>query len=143
MSRFAMVDAAGFVVNVIAWDGNEQTWRPPEGHTMVGLEEDAPVGPGWSYEDGEFTAPPAEPVEPPPEPGLPPLSPRQIRLGLLGVGITGDMVTEALQGNAEGLIEWQYATQFERDHPLIEALAGGFGLTSEQIDELWANAATL
>jgi hypothetical protein len=136
-----MVDDDGLVVNVIEWDGNEQTWRPPQGHTMV-EDGEGQAGPGFTYADGTFTPPEPEPG-PEPEPIVPTLTPRQIRLGLLQAGITGDMVTEALQGNEEGLIEWQYATVFERDHPLIAALADGFGLSSEQIDEMWANAAKL
>ena len=36
MARYAMVhDDSTIVVNVIEWDGNEETWAPPDGYTMV------------------------------------------------------------------------------------------------------------
>ena len=78
----------------------------------------------------------------PPAP-VPSLTPRQIRLALLGAGITEAMVDAALAGNDAGLIEWKFATQYNRDHPLISALAGSFGLTTEQVDALWLQAAQL
>ena len=78
----------------------------------------------------------------PPAP-MPSLTPRQIRLGLLGAGITETQVDAALAGDPAGLIEWKYATVYFRDHPLIAALAGSFGLTTEQVDTLWQAAATL
>ena len=58
MARYAMVqDASSIVVNVIEWDGNEETWRPPAGHTMV-EDTEGQAGPGFSYHDGTFTPPP-------------------------------------------------------------------------------------
>lgn len=81
---------------------------------------------------------------PPPAPFfVPSLTPRQIRLGLLGAGITESMVDTALAGDAAGIIEWKFATVYLRDHPLIAALAGSFGLTTEQVDALWTEAAQL
>lgn len=71
------------------------------------------------------------------------LTPRQIRLGLLGAGITEAMVDSALANDASGLIEWKYATTYNRDHPLVSALSSSFSLTSEQIDTLWLSAAQL
>jgi hypothetical protein len=35
------------------------------------------------------------------------------------------------------------AVVFERDHPMVAALGGAFGWTSEQLDDLWRTAATL
>lgn len=72
-----------------------------------------------------------------------PLSSRQIRLTLLNIGITEDMVDEKLAGDALGIIEWKHATQFERLHPLIEALAAAFALPPEQVDDLWSWALQL
>lgn len=82
------------------------------------------------------------PYVPAPAP-MPPLSPRQIRLALLSAGITEGMVDAALADNAAGLIEWKYATAYERNHPLIGALAGSFSLTTEQVDSLWGEAVQL
>jgi hypothetical protein len=78
-----------------------------------------------------------------PPPPTPRLTPRQLRLGLLSVGITEAQIDAALEGNATGIIEWKYATEYKRDHPLILSLAPAFSLTETQVDQLWSVAATL
>ena len=47
------------------------------------------------------------------------------------------------QQRAVAEIEWEYATQFERMHPLIAQVGGAFGLTPEQIDGMWQAAMEL
>lgn len=74
---------------------------------------------------------------------MPPLSPRQVRLGLLSIGITGSLVEAALAEDEAALIEWHYATSIERSHPLVESLADHFELPQEQVDSLWLWAAEL
>jgi len=58
MARWAMVhEQSGFVANMVEWDGNLKTWKPPPGYIMV--EDTAVVaGPGFTYVDGEFIPPP-------------------------------------------------------------------------------------
>ena len=58
--RYAHIDPTGLVVNVSLWDG-ETPYTEPNGHTLHQLDDDSPVGPGWTY-DGTWTAP-AEPDE--------------------------------------------------------------------------------
>lgn len=36
----------------------------------------------------------------------------------------------------------EYATFFERDHPLVEAARSHLGLSAEQLDDLWMYAAS-
>lgn len=64
MSRYAMVDqGSGIVVNVIEWDGNEETWQPPPGYQMV-EDPDFRAGPGYSWDGETFQPPPGgEPGE--------------------------------------------------------------------------------
>lgn len=89
--------------------------------------------------------------EPPPAPPvtLAPLSARQLRLGLVGGGIALSSVEGAIaaipdeQAKAVAEIEWQFASQFDRDHPLIEQVGTALGLTSEQIDSMWEAALAL
>jgi hypothetical protein len=52
----------GAVVNVSLWDGSSD-YKPPKGETLHQLDDDSPVGPGWSFKNGEFVdeRPPAEP----------------------------------------------------------------------------------
>ena len=88
------------------------------------------------------------PYEPPPEP-LRPLTARQLRLGLVTNGISLSSVEAAIDAIEDqtdrevARIEWEYATTFERSHPLIEQVGAALGLTPEQIDAMWTEAVTL
>lgn len=78
---------------------------------------------------------------------FPPLSARQFRLGLLAHGLL-TQVDEAVAALEEpqrsaAEIEWEYATSFDRTHPLVAALSAHIGLTDEQIDEMWLEAKEL
>jgi hypothetical protein len=97
-------------------------------------------------EAAEFVAslpPPAPPV-------MPTITARQLRLALLGLGLTGAQVeakiaampgTDAAREAA--LIEWEYATTYQRDHATVVALGAALGLTTAQIDNAWRSAAVL
>lgn len=81
---------------------------------------------------------------------LPVLSARQLRLALLDLGLTGSAVEAqiaAMPGTpAEreaAMIEWEYATTYQRDHTLVIALGAALGLTKAQIDNAWLEAATI
>lgn len=89
--------------------------------------------------------PPAPPVLTPEEARaiMPPITPRQLRLTLLTIGVTESQVDAALVNDPEGQIEWKYATYFKRTHPLVDSLGIGFSITPEQIDSLWAYAQDL
>lgn len=43
MSRYAVVDPEGNVVNVVLWDGKSK-WSPPEGHSIIQHEQAGPGG---------------------------------------------------------------------------------------------------
>jgi len=83
-----------------------------------------------------------------PEP-LSPLTARQLRLGLVGGGILPSQVDTAIAAiedetaRAIAEIDWEYASQFVRDHPLIEQVGTALGLTPEQIDAMWQAALAL
>lgn len=78
---------------------------------------------------------------------LAPLTARQFRLGLHAKGLlasvqsTIDALDEPERTAAQ--IEWEYATQIERDHPLVASLADQLDLTDEQIDDMWRAALAL
>jgi hypothetical protein len=58
MARYAQVHSQyHYVANVIEWDGDEATWKPPAGYTMV-EDVNGEAGPGFTYENGEFIPPP-------------------------------------------------------------------------------------
>ena len=72
---------------------------------------------------------------------------RQARLALLQVGLLGSVQTsiDAMTG-PEGdaaRIEWEYAQELRRDHPLTQTLSGSLGLSSAQLDQLFITASAL
>jgi hypothetical protein len=76
------------------------------------------------------------------------ISPRQIRLALLSLGITQENVKTLINAlpsptNEQALIAWEYSTFFERNAPLVEDLGNALGLTTEQLDALWIAAKDL
>lgn len=91
---------------------------------------------------------------PPPEPSpeekreaMPYLTARQLRLGLLSLGKLSDVPTaiSALPSpeKEQAEIEWQYASEFRRLHPLIVQLIPILGLTDEQVDAVWEQFSTV
>lgn len=72
---------------------------------------------------------------------------KQARLQLLTMGILAQVQVELEKlpepNKSVALIEWEYADYFHRDHPLIAALAGIFGLTDIQVDQMFIEAAKL
>lgn len=68
---------------------------------------------------------------------------RQLLLALYGAGITRSQIAAMLAGNEPALIEYEEALTFRRDHPLIASLGGALQMDSEQIDQLFLQAAAL
>ncbi|WP_291165444.1 hypothetical protein [Ensifer sp. SSB1] len=66
-----------------------------------------------------------------------PLTARQPRLGLLDAGISPSAVSVTLGGVLAGpdknkaQIEWDYATTFDRTHPLIATVGSALGLSAD------------
>ena len=87
---------------------------------------------------------------PPAAPAMPSITARQLRLALLGLGLTGAQV-EAQIATMPGTdttreaarIEWEYATSYQRDHQLVVMLGAALNLTEAQITNAWMEAATL
>lgn len=86
----------------------------------------------------------------PPSPELPTLTSRQFRLALVnlagqslaGVDAVIDAITDpTARDNAR--IEWEYANEFRRDHPMIDTIAGALGISAKQVDALWERALSL
>jgi hypothetical protein len=72
---------------------------------------------------------------------------RQARLALLNAGLL-DSVQSAIDAlpeptKSQANIEWEYSNTLKRAQPLVAALASQIPLTSVQLDELFAVAATL
>jgi len=56
VDRWAMI-LSGVVDNVCLWDGNESTWRPPEGCLMQPIPDGSGAGIGWGWDGTDFVAP--------------------------------------------------------------------------------------
>ncbi len=71
------------------------------------------------------------------------VTPRQVRLLLLGQGLLSQ-VEELIAAQDEATkITWQYALEFKRNDPLLTSLAATLGLTDQQVDEFFIAAAAL
>lgn len=151
-NRYAII-SAGTVENVINWDGDTAQWRPPEGAVAVRLADDAVVGPGYTYDGRDFTAP--VPVEPEPtvEPVPEAISPAQLYIALYRLhGVTPEQLNAVVNGviaqvGGDGAVEaailWARATECRRDHPLIPVAGGVLGLDSDAIDQVFRVGATI
>jgi hypothetical protein len=88
-----------------------------------------------------------EPADAPPVPVITSVTMRQARLALLQQGLL-TQVNNAVasmpgaQGDAVR-IEWEFSSAVERNRPLVQSLAASLGMTSQQLDDLFALAATL
>lgn len=75
-----------------------------------------------------------------------PLTARQLRLGLVNNGFTLAQVEAAIDALPDGAdkerarIEWQYAGEFKREHPLLITIAAQLGISAEQFEAMWAEA---
>lgn len=68
------------------------------------------------------------------------VSPRQIRLALLGAGIDLAMIDKSLADNPAAVITWEYATEIHRDDPMLNAMAESLGINQEQVSALFETA---
>jgi hypothetical protein len=76
---YALINSEGLVVNVILLD-DETGYTPDEGLTLVATDV---AGIGWTYLNGEFTAPVPIVPEPVPEPTVSRIVPKSIWLASL------------------------------------------------------------
>lgn len=82
-----------------------------------------------------------------PPPAKNSVSMRQARLALLQSGLLTSINTalETLPGEEgeKARIEWEYATEVDRDWPLVNTLAEHMSITQEQLNDLFDLARTL
>lgn len=89
------------------------------------------------------------PVAPEPEPVPETVTATQIRLWLVRNGISMVQVSAAIsaienqQEKAEAEVLWEYAPYVERTNPLVAAIAGGFGMSDQAVDQAFREASAL
>lgn len=128
----AIINQEGRVVTFVRPDV-PAGWVPPEGCTAVPADQ---LPPGWQRAPDESPVPTS-------------ISARQIRLWLIQHGITLATVEAAIDGIADAVtresvrVEWEYAPYVERSHAWLVPMAAALGLTEQQIDAAFREAATL
>lgn len=76
------------------------------------------------------------------------VSPRQIRQALnrvpFGAGTLRQAVEAAVAGGDQDTRDWwEFATEFERQHPKVVAMGQGLGVSAADMDDLWILAGSL
>ncbi|MCR5939344.1 hypothetical protein FG152_00660 [Ochrobactrum sp. XJ1] len=142
--RYVRIDNL-VVAEIVSLPGSltpEDAFHPEIAATFVSCEDEA-VEQGWLYENETFSPPMAPPELTPEEKraAMPNLTARQLRLGLLHLGKLGG-VPEAIAAlpepeKSQAEIEWQFASEFRRLHPLIVQLRPILGLADEDVDQAW------
>lgn len=88
----------------------------------------------WRWSDGQIVSVPVVPAS---------VTPRQVRLLLLAQNLLPQVEALIASSDEATKITWAYASEFRRTDPLLLALAGQLGLTSEQVDEFFIAAAAI
>ena len=70
------------------------------------------------------------------------ITPLQAKLQLYRVGLL-DEVDAMVATDREVQLYWEFALEIRRTHPTLIAMAAGLGLTDEQLDELFVEAAKI
>jgi len=103
---------------------------------------DAPSGVkrGWLYENGEFSAPDA-----PPSPPVVAVSRLQGILALDEAGLYDEVLGVVNDPNTPRAVRlaWENAQTFERSSQALAYLAQKVGITSQQLDDLFAAASEI
>lgn len=86
----------------------------------------------------------AEALRPQPAPVIPSIvSMRQARLALLQSGLLSTVNAAIAAGGPADQITWEYATEVRREDALVSNMAAALNLTPQDLDNLFALAATL
>lgn len=76
------------------------------------------------------------------------VTPRQMRIALVMSGISLSTIESVIDSLPEPdksvtRITWEYSVEFQRNNPLLNAMAPALGLSQTQVDDLFALASTL
>jgi FtsZ-binding cell division protein ZapB len=71
------------------------------------------------------------------------ITPLQGRIVLKRAGLLATVEAAITHANGETQIWWEYATLWHRNHPVLIALGTSLGLSTEQVDEMFIQAASI
>lgn len=136
---YVLIDNNGLIVNRILLDSLEN-YDVPEGFSITeeGVNKYDISG---TFINSVYTPPTYEEV--PSVSGSVTVTPRQARLVLLNAGLLDQVESAVDQAGGSTRIAWEYATEINRNDPLIQSIGQSLGLTEQQIDDLFTQAATL
>lgn len=72
-----------------------------------------------------------------------PVSPRQLRQALTRTGLRSAVEAAVAAADQDTRDWWEFATEFDRQHPALVGMAAQLGYTPEQVDQVFALAASL
>ena len=67
----------------------------------------------------------------------------QARAALMNAGFYDTVDAAMQQAGGVNIVAWEYATEVRRDSPLVQAMSQQLGLTEEQVDNLFRQAADI
>lgn len=70
-------------------------------------------------------------------------TPRQIRLWLNNHNLLSSVEAAVDSADEVTKIEWKYAIEFRRDHPMLQSIGSALGLSSSDMDSLFKEASVL
>ena len=122
----------------------EATTIPPyNASTHKLVESGTEVIDGLTYKHYDAIAKSAEEIEAERKASVPSqITPRQCRLQLLTLGLL-DEVETMCSANREMKIWFEYSLDFQRNHPMVDAIAAQLGLTEIQVDTMFIEASKL
>lgn len=132
MKIFAEVNSeTGLVAKTVLFE-DQPIFDPPEGHTYVEATDE--VGPGFTYMDGEFLAPPPLPTQPAPEPARRSLPKSTVQERVNAIGKLGHVLA-VLNSQPIFFARWfapDWPEVFADDEGLLAILVA-VGCTPEEI----------
>lgn len=89
----------------------------------------------WTY-DGTTFNPPVEAL-------VSVITPRQIRFVLNKYNLRQAVEAAVAAADQETKDWWEFSLDFQIDHPVLQSMAEGLGLTQAQVEQMFIEAATL
>lgn len=71
------------------------------------------------------------------------ISPRQIRMAMTQLGLRNEVEAAVTAGDQDMKDWYEFSTYFDRNHPQVLAMAAALNVDDQELDALWALAATL
>ena len=112
----------------------DKLYRATEnGQEELSPEEEAAIRAEWAANEAAMNAPKIPQI----------VTMRQARLAMYNAGILANLDASIAAADEYTKITWEYAQEVHRNNPYVISLGASLGLTSEQIDNLFIEAAKL